>query len=68
MEPGKSTTILEGREKRSKEQGGPQLLSFVSLHTVGPTDNDSAIYIPNRYFSYIVFGRKPAILSDESNG
>ncbi len=67
MEPGKSTTLLEGRERRSKEKGGAQLLSFVSLHTVGPTDNDSATYIANRYFSYVVFGRKPAILSDESN-
>jgi len=65
MEPGKSTTLLEGRERRSKKQGGAQLLSFVSLHTAGPTDKGSAIYIANRYFSYVVFGRKPAILRTE---
>lgn len=65
MEPGNCTTILEGREKRSKEQGGAQLLSFVSLHKVGLTDNDSTIYIANRYLSYVVFGRKPAILTTE---
>ena len=65
MEPGKSTAFFEGRERRSKEHESAQLLSFVSLHTVDPTDNDSTIYIANRYFSYVVFGRKPAISSTE---
>lgn len=63
MEPGKSTTLLEGRERRSKEQGGAQLLSFLcsfwqkagNLENRTVTDRTASLNL-SAYCSYEGYG------------